>query len=40
MVFIMPNFGINKAEGDYILFLNAGDRLIMSKNNIVDIIVI
>ena len=32
------NFGINKAVGDYILFLNAGDRLIMSKNNIVDII--
>ena len=27
------NFEINKAEGDYILFLNAGDRLIMSKKN-------
>ena len=32
------NLGIEKAKGEYILFLNAGDRFLMSKKVILDII--
>ena len=33
------NLGIEKAKGEYILFLNAGDRFLMSKKVILDIII-
>ena len=37
-IYYAMNLGIEKAKGEYILFLNAGDRFLMSKKVILDII--